>query len=223
MLRHKNLPDKEIWDELKYALQNPMSEKEQTQRKKAETKFWNNILNKRFAQRKVNGVMTGAASGIDPNAAYRIINEDTSLTPEERQQRILEASAANQKAINKENFWRQAKLYGGATITLASAAIPGGGVLGAKAVGAVAKPLAQLAGRKMAELTANTVMRGAAVGAVEGFGRGMMNNENPLKTAAEDAVTGMALGGLTGAGAAGVEKVYNKVKMNNYAKKNKLW
>lgn len=58
---------------------------------------------------------------------------------------------------------------------------------------------------------------GALSGGVFGFGRGLMEDENPFKTAAQDAAIGLALGGATGYGAGKIGKQFAKRNLYNNA------
>ena len=102
-----------------------------------------------------------------------------------------EAKDRNAK-IDKENAIEHAKNWGGFALQLGSAAVPGLG--GPKLATTVAKKLAPKLGRKIAQEISEGTLKGFSQGAVEGFGRGLATDENPLKTAATDAIAGTALG-----------------------------
>lgn len=92
---------------------------------------------------------------------------------------------------------------------LATAPIGAGATLTAN----IAKPLVPLVGKKIGQSIASGVGSGLTGGAVEGFGRGLIEQENPLKTMAQDALLGGAFGGLGGYGLGKIAKGLEKQRI----------
>ena len=105
---------------------------------------------------------------------------------------IQKTARAKEQEINREHNLEMLKNWGGFGLEVGSAFVPGFG--GAKLAGQVTKQIAPKVGRKIAKEIADGTLKGISQGAAEGFGRGLANDENPLKTAAQDAVLGTALG-----------------------------
>ena len=119
--------------------------------------------------------------------------------------RIQKEAAEREWDINVENALEHGKNWTGAALEIGSAAVPGYG--GAKLAGILAKKLAPKLGRKIAQEIATGTLKGASAGTVEGLGRGLREDENPLKTAAQDTLTGAVLGSAGGATGGNVERV----------------
>ncbi|MBR5154681.1 MAG: hypothetical protein IKW58_03040, partial [Alphaproteobacteria bacterium] len=100
-----------------------------------------------------------------------------------------------------------------AALQIGSAFIPG--TLGLKLAGGAIKGLTPIVGRKIAQNVATGVTSGLASGAVEGLGRGLMENQNPLKTMATDSLAGGLLGGLGGYGLGKVAQKFERAKLPN--------
>lgn len=132
----------------------------------------------------------------------------TGLSPEKQAKvdAILKKHEEQIRQIEREHTKKMAKLYGGAALQIGSAFIPG--TLGLKLAGGAIKGLAPIVGRKIAQNVATGVTSGLASGAVEGLGRGLMENQNPLKTMATDSLAGGLLGGL---GSYGLGKLAQKL------------
>ena len=176
-----NLRDDELWKEL-----------------------YNQILN---LQKKSQGQATGGAAPLEgyvryDRNPYEEIQNDKSLSADEKCAKIRELSSAREKEINDEYRKKIGKLYGGAALEIGSAAIPW--ALGGRVAATgykLAKPLISQIAKK--ELTKGAV-EGMVSGAVSGLGRGMIEDKNPLQTAAQDAGTGLAAG-------AGLGKLAGKI------------
>ena len=140
---------------------------------------------------------------------------NSNLSREQKAQAIRERGAAYDKSVDREKNKKLAKLYAGAALEIGSAAIPIGG--GARLAGSVAKALAPRVGRKIAQEVGTGLVGGALSGGVFGTGRGLMEDKNPLVTAAQDALVGSALGGGIGYGAGQIGK---KIAYNNLFKTN---
>lgn len=137
---------------------------------------------------------------------YEEIQNDKMLSTDEKVKRIKDISSAREKEINDEHIKKMSKLYGGAALEIASGAIPWG--LGGRVADTgykMAKPLIKQIAQK--ELSKGAV-EGMASGAVSGLGRGMLEDKNPLQTAAQDAGTGFVTG-------AGLGKLAGKVHSQN--------
>lgn len=124
---------------------------------------------------------------------------DSELDKAEKARLIQERGEEINKQIDSDLMKDLIKNYAGAAIQIGSAAIPftGGGRLAVEG----AKLLKPMVGKAIANTIAKGTIAGAKSGAVEGFGRGLMEDENPLLTAAYDSV----LGTLLGAGAGAIE------------------
>ena len=124
---------------------------------------------------------------------------DLDIDEAEKARLIQERGDKINKQIDSDLMKDLIKNYAGAAIQIGSAAIPftGGGRLAVEG----AKLLKPMVGKAIANTIAKGTIAGAKSGAVEGFGRGLMEDENPLLTAAYDSV----LGTLFGAGAGAVE------------------
>lgn len=133
----------------------------------------------------------------------------TGLSPEKQAKvdAILKKYEEQNRQIEREHAKEMAKLYGGAALQIGSAFIPG--TLGLKLAGGAIKGLVPIVGRKIAQNVATGVTSGLASGAVEGLGRGLMENQNPLKTMATDSLAGGLLGGLGGYGLGKVAQKLN--------------
>ena len=133
----------------------------------------------------------------------------TGLSPEKQAKvdAILKKYEEQNRQIEREHAKEMAKLYGGAALQIGSAFIPG--TLGLKLAGGAIKGLTPIVGRKIAQNVATGVTSGLASGAVEGLGRGLMENQNPLKTMATDSLAGGLLGGLGGYGLGKVAQKLN--------------
>ncbi len=108
-----------------------------------------------------------------------------------------------------------------ANIALSLATLPMGA--GTKATQAIAKPLVPYVGRQIANTIGQGVGAGAVGGAVEGFGRGLINEENPILTSAQGMLGGGIFGGLGGYALGNIGKqiarrnlVNNAINQQNY-------
>ena len=135
----------------------------------------------------------------------------TGLSPEKQAKvdAILKKYEEQNRQIERKHAKEMAKLYGGAALQIGSAFIPG--TLGLKLAGGAIKGLAPIVGRKIAQNVATGVTSGLASGAVEGLGRGLMENQNPLKTMATDSLASGLLGGYGGYGLTKIADKFNKV------------
>ena len=169
-------------------------------------KFWRSIIPNR------NKPLEGQVEmNVTP---YDIVQNDESLTVDEKVARIKEISSEREKEINKENILGHAKNWGGAALQLGSAFLPGG--LSKNATAKIAEKAAPKLGRKIANEVASGISKGVTSGAVEGVGRGLGNDENILKTAAQDAALGAAGGAALGSAGGKVQQFLKGKKLKNY-------
>lgn len=135
------------------------------------------------------------------------------LTEDEKTKIIKDFGENYRKQIDKELNIYLAKQYGGAALEIASAAIPGTGI--GKIGGKVAeKVLSKSIGRKLSNYIGEGIFSGAASGGIFGTGRGLMENQNPLYTAIEDATFSFLTGLVS-------TSILGKIEQN--IAKNKLW
>ena len=126
--------------------------------------------------------------------------KDKSIPLNERMDNINRYYDNERKQIDNDLNKYLAKQYAGAALQIGSAAIPvGAGLrLGAGAI----KALTPRFGKAIATEIGSGLAGGALGGAVEGFGRGLVEGENPFKTSLQDGsiglITGGALGGAVG-------------------------
>ena len=126
--------------------------------------------------------------------------KDKSIPLSERMDNINRYYDNERKQIDNDLNKYLAKQYAGAALQIGSAAIPvGAGLrLGAGAI----KALTPRFGKAIATEIGSGLAGGALGGAVEGFGRGLVEGENPFKTSLQDGsiglITGGALGGAVG-------------------------
>ena len=145
---------------------------------------------------------------VEYNQPYDSIQNDTSLSQEQKIQKIKEVSTLEQQKIDKAHKIKMAKLYGGAALEIGSAAIPFGGAakLGGQVALKLAKPaLSQISKRVIAKNIGSGIASGLASGAMFGAGEGLMQDKNlpgiageTLKGATEGALGGGLIGGVAG-------------------------
>lgn len=112
--------------------------------------------------------------------------------------RIKAEYEARNKEIERQHRLEMAKIIGGGLLSIGSAFIPG--TAGLKVAGALGKTIAPMVGKKIGTEIASGLVSGGLSGAAEGFGRGLIENKNPLKTTAQDSLLVAATGGLGGYG-----------------------
>ena len=237
--------DEEIWEELLYFLKNPITTEEELAKKKTESEYIDSVLEKAFSDfpqsnsvskdtyLSYEDLLDDDSKQIKPLEGYiqktnlqdpyaRIASRDD-LTQKQKMEKMAEIariqneSKENLQNINREHNLAMLKHWGGFGLELGSAFVPGVG--GAKLAGMAAKQIAPKVGRKIAKEIADGTLKGISQGAVEGFGRGLANDENPLKTAVQDAVLGTALG--AGGGVVGGE-AGKAIKGNKFRKIDSL-
>ena len=101
--------------------------------------------------------------------------------------------------------------YLGTAFEIGSAAIPVGGISGQIAKKVVPAAITKTMGRKISQDVAAGAIGGAIDGAVFGVGRGLVEDENILKTAAQDGLLGLGIGGAFG-GVTGKINKFNDAK-----------
>lgn len=151
----------------------------------------------------------------DKNGNIVSDTEQVPLSFIEKQQRNLQALGDNAKSwLNNSNPDSEAyKQKANLALGLITAPIGGSVAL----TNNIAKPLMPFFGKKIGQNVAQGIGSGLTGGAVEGFGRGLIENENPLKTMAQDSVIGGTLGGLGGYGLGKIAKNLEKQRILNSA------
>lgn len=126
------------------------------------------------------------------------ILKDESLTKEQKAQLIKQAHIDYDKSINNEKFKTIAKKWAGGALEIGSAAIPvgGAGTVAGKVIPAI---LSKTLGRKFMQDVAKSAIGSIINGTIYGTGRGLVEDKNPLKTAAEGAAINTIIGGTLGA------------------------
>ena len=137
---------------------------------------------------------------------YGNLKVPENITPEV--QAILDRYKTNQDAIQKEHNKEMAKMYGGAALQIGAGALPLG--VGGLATKAIASKLVPYVGSKIAQTTATGLGGGLVGGAVEGFGRGLVEGENPLLTMLSDSAIGALSGGTLGVAGGKVARAIDK-------------
>ncbi len=133
------------------------------------------------------------------------------LTKEQKVQLIQQAGENYSKQIDQELNNYLLKQRAGTALQISSAAIPLGGVAGSFGAKLGGQLLTKTLGRKLSQDIGSSAISSAASGAIFGAGRGLTENKNPLRTAAQDATTGFALGaGLGSAISKGLKKIQGK-------------
>ena len=143
---------------------------------------------------------------------YKRIQKDKTLSKEQKIAEINRIGERERNLIDRENAKTMAKLYGGAALEIGSAAIPFGA--GARAAGTAIKVLKPYLGKKIAQEVGTGLVSGALSGSVFGSGRGLMEDKNPLLTAAQDMLLGGITGGAIGGAVGKVGKTVAGKKLN---------
>ena len=137
---------------------------------------------------------------VEYNQPYDAIQNNTSLTPEQKVQQIKEISNNELEKIEKEHKTKMAKLYGGAALEIGSAAIPFGGAgrIGGQVAVKLAKPaFSEISKRVIAKNIGSGTASGLASGTMFGIGEGLMQDKD-IKGISEEAIKGMGEGALGG-------------------------
>ena len=136
------------------------------------------------------------------------VEPQTSLNPFQKFGRKLQTGFGNlERWLNETNPESQAyKDKTALTLGVITAPIGGSSVV----AGNTAKALTPYVGRKIGETVATGAIGGATGGAIEGFGRGLLDKQNPFKTAAIDASIGLLGGSLLGLGGGQIGKLLAK-------------
>ena len=138
---------------------------------------------------------------MDINELFRQLEKELkhgNYTREEKMAIIKNVGDIYQKQLDKELSQTLAKQYTGAALEIGSAALPVSGVAGQIAKKIVPAAITKTMGRKLSQDIATSTIGGAIDSAVYGAGRGLVEDENILKTAAQDALSGAAIGGALG-------------------------
>ena len=159
---------------------------------------------------------------------YEMVKRDTTLTKEQKIQKIKEIGEAERKKIDREHRIKMAKLYGGAALEIGSCLIPFGGAanIGGRIALRLAKPaFSQIAKRVIAKNIGRGIGAGLASGAMFGAGNGLMEDKD-LKGVAQNSLEGAGTGAVFGGAIGGIvskiatkfgrtKDVINKVKNRN--------
>lgn len=145
---------------------------------------------------------------------YDIVQNDDSLSTDEKIAKIKEISTERDKEITRENILGHAKNWGGAALQMGSVFLPG--KFGKNITSNMAEKFAPKLGRKMAKEVASGINKGVMSGAVEGLGRGLGSDENILKTTVQDAALGAAGGAALGAAGGKAQQFLRGKKLKDY-------
>lgn len=143
---------------------------------------------------------------VEFNSPYQNIQNDKSLTTEEKVNEIKSISDSENNRIEREHRIKMAKLYGGAGLEIGSSAIPVGGVakVGSSVALKLAKPtFSQISKKVIAKNIGSGIASGATSGAMFGLGESMMQDHD-IKDIAIDSLNGTKDGALGGAILGGV-------------------
>lgn len=157
-----------------------------------------------------------------------IFYTDEFRNPLENNNSILNAVSAKLKALGT-NIQRRInnpineEYNNDANLALSLATMPIGA--GAKITSSIASPLVPYFGKQISKNIAQGIGAGGLSGAVEGFGQGLLNDENPFIKAVSNSIIGGLSGGTLGLGVGKVGKsiargklVNNPVNQKNYIK-----
>ena len=154
-------------------------------------------------------------AGIEYNVEknpYDEIMSNPDMSMEEKTQKMKELTEQIQKRIERDYNLRMAKILGGAGLQLASTFIPGTAPI--KGVAGLTKAIAPILGKRIAPSVSKGILNGGLAGFIEGVGRGMVQDENSLKTGIQDSATGAISGGALSGGEAKL-KLMQQVKDSN--------
>lgn len=151
----------------------------------------------------------------DKNGNMVSDTEQVPLSFIEKQQRKLQALGDNVSSWLNNSDPESEAYKQKANLTLGLITAPIGTT--ATLTSGIARPLMPFLGKKIGQNVAQGIGSGLTGGAVEGFGRGLIEKENPLKTMAQDSVIGGTLGGFGGYGLGRIAKNLQKQKILNNA------
>ena len=139
------------------------------------------------------------------------IQPQLTFSPFERIGRKIQSGLSNLEDFINENNPESRMYKDKVKLTLGALTAPIGGSSTLAKMGAnVLKPLV---GKKIAQTVSTGAVGGGTSGLVEGFGRGIVEGENPLKTAMNDALYGTLFGGGFGLGLGNIGKNLAKRKL----------
>lgn len=171
-----------------------MSDEEKRIKEEQETEKLERILDRIWGKESRSMITGGAAPVTNYMDKYKEIQNDTTLSKEQKVAKIKEVTAARNKEIDNEHIKKMAQYYGGAGLEVASMFIPG--MAGARIAGAGFKMAKPLIGQILKKELTKGAAEGAISGGVYGLGRGMLEDKNPLVTAGQDAASGAAMGSV---------------------------
>lgn len=148
------------------------------------------------------------------------IQPQLTFSPFERIGRKIQSGLSNLEDFINENNPESRTYKDKVNLTLGALTAPIGGSSTLAKMGANA--LKPLVGKKIAQTVSTGAVGGGTSGLVEGFGRGIVEGENPFKTAMNDALYGTLFGGGFGLGLGNIGKTLAKRKLygDKVAQKN---
>ena len=151
------------------------------------------------------------------------ILKDESLTKEQKTQLIEQAHIDFDKSIDNEKVKTIAKKWAGAALEIGSTAIPIGGLAGITARKIVPTVVSKTMGRKFMQDVTKSAVGSAIYGGIYGIGRGLVEDKNPLKTAAEDAAINTIIGGILGTATGKIINDARTVETKGIDQMRKVW
>ena len=134
---------------------------------------------------------------------------------------IKEKYSQEREEIERERILGHLKDYGGATLEIGSALVPGAGL--GKIGAALIKKLTPVYGRQLATQLVKGMIAGGTSGAVFGAGEGLRNDENIFLSSTKGAAWGGVTGGLIGGAAGKVAQDVRKTDINKVLQKREDW
>ena len=134
---------------------------------------------------------------------------------------IKEKYLQEREEIERERILGHLKDYGGATLEIGSALVPGAGL--GKIGAALIKKLTPVYGRQLATQLVKGMIAGGTSGALFGAGEGLRNDENIFLSSTKGAAWGGVTGGLIGGAAGKVAQDVRKTDINKVLQKREDW
>ena len=241
--RFRREDEEDIWEELKRMLMNPIPKEEMTLKQQQEQAKIDATLEKMFPSEvkkikmqepylKYEDLLADSSeyqskkiSLTNPQndiaSKFNIPEELKEVQPvEEFKETVDQIKTKAGEVLNKDNLKKTA----GAGLQVASLfpSVKTVGTIG-KVAGALGKKLAPKLGRKVAQEISEGVVNGATSGALEGLGRGVLTDEDLVKTTLQDAAIGGALGGVGGTVGGQINHVIRKKNLDDLVDKRKDW
>lgn len=146
---------------------------------------------------------------MDLNELFKQLAEELkngNYSQDEKMAIIKNVGEMYQSQLDDELNKELAKQYAGAALEIGSAALSVGGIAGQIAKKVVPAAITKTLGRKISQDIATSAIGGTIDSAVFGAGRGLVEDENPFQTAAQDAFTGAIIGGALGGMTGSIQK-----------------